>query len=845
MPDQSTIKEFPDISDKLKAAPKKSVFERQKAEAEAKRLREEKETAAVLEDFVKSFDDEDDTSPASKLGGRFGDHEAPVMGGLRGGAPPGNAPRRHFGPATSKMKSGPGTLPPDPAFSRKRGPDGYPKEQDRERGLFAFENSSAGVAIVNSAFQDAGDFGDKTENARAVDKAAPKPTVHLSSLPPGTAHTVIGALMPKNLGVEGVKILPPSAPGSQERKSMSAIITLSSDTPAMEIDAAVNQLQNRYLGKGYYLSITRHLSSATLGGSLGASSVMTPSAKLPFNAKPVSSGSYDSLSRAPPPGAGRGFAPPASYAPSGPGQLNRSPALQVNVTLPSDIRQLRLIHKTIENLVTHGPEFEALLMGCGQVQRDEKWAWIWDARSIGGVYYRWKLWEVLAGDVSTTNQNAFQQDLSQQIYDEGPVWRPPEKLRFEYATHFDDFASDSEYDSSEEDESEDEGIAKRYRDHLGGEADSSALDAEERQYLNPLEKAKLVQLLARLPTSTARLRRGDVVRISHFAISHSAVGVQEIINLLVSNLESPFAFTGAKLDLKLDSSDEDSDSEDEALKSAEREKEKEDPSSAKLVALYVITDLLNSCANAGVRGAWRYRSAFAPVFEKRQVFENLGRLDKELQWGRIRTEKWKRAIGAVFSNWEMNSVFDSDRLQYFKDVFEKPPVTREEKEEMERKEVEEQEKNKAKSKWRSVEEKAQNKEVPDEGNLDESQVGVDDSRGENLQYEPMELDTIDAAAIAEDNDGESMLEEELAELELAEEELMEFLTEEEFMELEAEKEAEKETYAEETDDQLEEKREDQQAAASNDVPTSEGETAAARAKRNRPKAVDMFADESD
>ena len=58
MPDESKPKGFPDISAKLSAAPKKSVFERQKAEAEAKRAREQAETAAVYEDFVKSFEDD-------------------------------------------------------------------------------------------------------------------------------------------------------------------------------------------------------------------------------------------------------------------------------------------------------------------------------------------------------------------------------------------------------------------------------------------------------------------------------------------------------------------------------------------------------------------------------------------------------------------------------------------------------------------------------------------------------------------------------------------------------------------------------------------------------------------
>ncbi|KFY26543.1 hypothetical protein V493_04021, partial [Pseudogymnoascus sp. VKM F-4281 (FW-2241)] len=53
------IKEFPAIDTKLQSLTKKSLFEKQRAEAEAKRVREEAETKAVYESFVKSFDDEE------------------------------------------------------------------------------------------------------------------------------------------------------------------------------------------------------------------------------------------------------------------------------------------------------------------------------------------------------------------------------------------------------------------------------------------------------------------------------------------------------------------------------------------------------------------------------------------------------------------------------------------------------------------------------------------------------------------------------------------------------------------------------------------------------------------
>ena len=49
-----------DVEFKLqKAGNKKSAFERSRAEAEAKRQREAQETAAIYDDFVKSFDRDD------------------------------------------------------------------------------------------------------------------------------------------------------------------------------------------------------------------------------------------------------------------------------------------------------------------------------------------------------------------------------------------------------------------------------------------------------------------------------------------------------------------------------------------------------------------------------------------------------------------------------------------------------------------------------------------------------------------------------------------------------------------------------------------------------------------
>ncbi|KAK3075722.1 hypothetical protein LTS18_013996, partial [Coniosporium uncinatum] len=96
MADGERIEQFPDLTNKLTAPTKKSAFERQKAEAEAKRAREEAENAAALEEFAASFGgDEEDAE-------NFGAPTGPGGHGFgRGGGAPGGVagpPRRHFAP---------------------------------------------------------------------------------------------------------------------------------------------------------------------------------------------------------------------------------------------------------------------------------------------------------------------------------------------------------------------------------------------------------------------------------------------------------------------------------------------------------------------------------------------------------------------------------------------------------------------------------------------------------------------------------------------------------------------------------------------------------------------------
>lgn len=720
MAQDSKIKEFPDIGSKLTAPTKKSLFERQKAEAEAKRQREQEETAAVYEDFIKSFDDTDDpgnpkTSDSGRTFGTKRHFSGPPTGPARGG----------FG----GRGSGPGSLGPPP-LSRKRAHDGsHPLQKDPNTNLFAFEDSE-GPVDTKSAFQLSDD--EDKGRARIQERAPPKPTLKLSSLPPGTSTAVIKSLIPVNLHVDAVRILPPSGPGTTERRSQAAIITLAKDTPAIDIDTAVGALQNRYLGRGYHLSLSRYLSSAAVVDLPGPS----VSSSLPFGARPIPTG--PAFNRGPPGASHRGgFAPPQSYAPSGPGHFGRAPPVQVNVNPPADLKQLKLIHKTLEAMLTHGPEFEALLMSRKEIQAEERWAWLWDSRSSGGVYYRWRLWDILTGSRNGNSTRA-----NTQIFEGGAAWVAPEKtLPFEYTTRLDEFVSDSEYDSSDDEDSGDEG-RRRHLHHHGGAPppDIGNADGDDLAYLNPLQKAKLTHLLARLPTTNAKLRRGDVARITAFAIQHAGEGAEEVVQMITSNVQRPFAFSGANPDHK--ANDEEEEMEDD------KKTTETDTSSSKLIGLFIISDILSSSSTSGVRHAWRYRQLFEAALRQNQVFERLGRLEKVMRWGRMRADKWKRSVLSVLTLWEGWCVFPQASQEHFTAVFTNPPLTAEEEIANAAAEKASVAALAAKSKWKTVDEKAQaeTRREPDlKPEMEDMEIDVDG--------EPMDEGDLDGEPM---DDGESM-----------------------------------------------------------------------------------------
>ncbi|EGR47253.1 uncharacterized protein TRIREDRAFT_109178 [Trichoderma reesei QM6a] len=689
-----------DPADPLRIEPKfqkpvrQSVFEKQKAEAEAKRKREAAETAAVYEDFIKSFDhDDNDNANQSATSQRS---QRPAFGGFGGPPPsgPGGASRRHFG-TSSALKSGPGSLGTPPApFAKKRSFNDFSKEPEG-RPTLKFDDKSDDDEMVD----------------RAEEKAIARPTLRLSNLPPGISIATIKSLMPSNLTVEEVKIQPPAGPGGSERKCAVAIVTLSKETPATDMDAAVSSLQNKYMGYGYYLSLHRHLSSA-VSSTLSGLASSTSTTSQPFGAKPVdreSSAAHNDHSRH---GFQRGFAPPTSYS-HGQAAVNRTNLLCVPVKPPRDIRMIRLINKVIEGVLEHGPEFEALLMSRASVQREERWAWLWDARSQGGVWYRWMLWGVITGSHLKQKKGKYVP-----LFDGGHAWKTPEKgLRFEYTTKLDDFVSDEEYDSSEDEDFD--GDANR---------DGNPTADEEKTFLNPLEKAKLVHLLSRLPTTIGKVRKGDIARVTAFAITHVSRGADEVVDLIISNVERPFSLAVTDPEKRREGKGENQTSgADEGATASDNT----DASAATLVGLYV-------------------------------VFERLGMMAEKLGWGRLRAEKWKRSVTLVLNLWEGWCVFPVESHALFVRAFESPPSLKSQEKAGE---------PVKKGKWKAVEANqtpttALETIATDEAARDGDAVGKPEQQEEEVVGEPIEEEEEEEEVVGEpieedDVDGEPIEDEDV------------------------------------------------------------------------------------
>jgi U2-associated protein SR140 len=139
-------------------------------------------------------------------------------------------------------------------------------------------------------------------------------------------------------------------------------------------------------------------------------------------------------------------------------------------------------------------------------------------------------------------------------------------------------------------------------------------------------------------------------------------------------------------------------------------------------------------------------------------------LEKKMNWGRLRAEKWKRSVGNVLSLWEGWCVFPQESQDHFVEVFNSPPLTKEEEQQKKEALVE----GKAKSKWKAV--ATEKMDTPPRSHEEAEIVAEDDVDGlqmeddNDVDGEPMDEDEdVDGEPMdEEDVDGEPMDEDEYA-----------------------------------------------------------------------------------
>uniref|UniRef100_A0A8C8AA07 Zgc:163098 n=1 Tax=Oryzias sinensis TaxID=183150 RepID=A0A8C8AA07_9TELE len=136
---------------------------------------------------------------------------------------------------------------------------------------------------------------------------------------------------------------------------------------------------------------------------IGVRAAPPPPSGLPFNAQPRDRFRND-------------FTKPLSSSKS---ELDKTLSeAVVKVVIPTERNLLFLIHRMIEFVVREGPMFEAIIMNKEKSNPDYRF--LFDNKSQDHVYYRWKLFSILQGETPSKWRTA---DF--RLFRGGSLWRPP------------------------------------------------------------------------------------------------------------------------------------------------------------------------------------------------------------------------------------------------------------------------------------------------------------------------------------------------------------------------------------------------------------------------------------
>ncbi|KAF2678480.1 hypothetical protein K458DRAFT_423170 [Lentithecium fluviatile CBS 122367] len=716
-----------------------------KAEADAKAREEEDALAKIMADV-----ENEHGSSGGGGGGILGEPEEDHRREEDVFVPSGS--KRHFTNRRS-TKSGPGTLTAGPGmgFPNLGGPGGFGGLAHPGYGAPAGPRGYAGPAQA-SFTAPAGAVA--REGARADESVYTTMVAKVSNLPRTMTPQDVEALFAgfEKLKVVGVEKLPLSPlPGSRRGARTAPMkITFDKDTKFVDLVDALNKLNDKkYLGDGHYLHIDRYLGDR--GGS-------TRKQKEPFGAtlhvsKHVS----------------KGVAPPADLGgnsrdrPREREEVNSR--MLVTANAPPDLPTLKLIHQTIEGVINGGKEFEAVLMEDPRVREQERFAWLFDHKHPLNRYYRWTLHKILT---SSTRPDVFHGE---------PEWKgPKESFKDEYATGLEDLIFSSD-DGGEKQDNEDE---KPVRTMVSAVDDYPSRPDTIYGVMRPKHRAALIWLLCSVPP--AHIKYDEVAPITAFAMEHATEGLDEVVDLLVTNIFQPFIYSEANPRKQQPTS------EDQARTRSQNP-------TLVINALRIISDVAMTSTKVG-GACFRYRPVIGEQLVDRKVFEYLETLPSAFLLGQLSKTHYRDEIKATLDLWKDEKLFDPHILDHIDNAFNARQNAKEQAE-AERKLVEKRKRKR--------------------GTVPQTALGVGRA-GNGAQ---MDMDQDDAAAIGSmDGANDSRDSPKGPTVSTRVEEAN---SEPELMEDVAQQEP-------------------KLSAAPVEIP---GETAAARARRLRPKAEDMFAFDED
>ncbi|KAI9008956.1 hypothetical protein CLU79DRAFT_775369 [Phycomyces nitens] len=185
------------------------------------------------------------------------------------------------------------------------------------------------------------------------------------------------------------------------------------------------------------------------------------------------------------------------------------PRAEVKVVKPTNMQQVKIIHRVIERVLEHGQPIEAAIME--KEKESPKFRFLFDFNSEDHIYYRWKLYSMLQGDTkSQWRSEPFQ------MYKGGVWWVPPD-------VPFDDEGMNEMMLDSDDEEKE------------------SARENIPKGALGKIARQRLEMMLRQVS-----FQRGTIARTMAFAIDH-ADAADEVVEIVCKALVIPETPISTKL----------------------------------------------------------------------------------------------------------------------------------------------------------------------------------------------------------------------------------------------------------------------------------------------------------